>query len=134
HRLRAEAAKGEPDQEVVPHGGDLQDQHDDQDVAGHRQDDLDEDAPEGAGIQHRRAHDLLRYPLVVIAEDQRQDGHGEDRVDQRDAQDRDVDLKPRRQDDQWNHDDLEWHEGAHEEDEEEGAGPADVPQGQRVAG
>ena len=33
HRLGAEAAEGQADQEVVPDRGDLQDQHDDQDVA-----------------------------------------------------------------------------------------------------
>ena len=50
------------------------------------------------------------------------------------APDRAIDLEHRRHGDQREHDDLERHEGADEQDEKEGAGPFDVPQRQRVAG
>ena len=123
HRLRADAAVGQADEEVVPHRGDLQDQHDDHDVPAHRQDDLAEDAPEGARIHHRGAHDLLGYSLVVIAEDQREQRHGERRVDDRDAPDGAVDVHEAGDQDERHHDDLEGHEGADEQDEQEGVRP-----------
>ncbi len=134
HRLRADAAVGQADEEVVPHRGDLQDEHHDHDVAAHRQDDLAEDAPEGAGVHHRGAHDLLGDALVVVAEDQGEQRHGEGRMDDGDAPDGAVDLEEAGDQDQRHHDDLEGHESADEQDEEEAVGPLHVPQRQRVAG
>ncbi len=55
-------------------------------------------------------------------------------MDDRDAPDRAVDFHEAGDQDERHHDDLEGHEGADEEDEEEGVGPLHVPQRQRVAG
>ena len=96
HRLRRGLAEGDADQKVVPDAGDLQDQNDDQDVARHRQHDLEEDLPETAGIDHRGGDQLLRDAAKIIGEDQRQDRHRERRMHERDAPGRAEDVQRRR--------------------------------------
>ena len=85
HRLGVGAAEGHADEEIVPDGGDLQDQDDDQDIARHRQHDAEENPPEPARIDHRRRDQLRGNAAEIVGEDQGQDRHRQRRMDHGDA-------------------------------------------------
>ena len=67
HRFGVAAGEGEAHDVVVPDAGDLHDGRDDQDGRGHRQHQLEEDAPEAAAVDARGLEQLLRQAGVVVA-------------------------------------------------------------------
>ena len=80
--MRIDAGEGGAEQEVVPDVGELPDDGDDDDRPRGRQQDAPEDLEEAGAVDLRRADQLGREGLVVVAEEQRGEAEAVDDMDE----------------------------------------------------
>ncbi len=136
YRHRQVFAPGEhqPEQEVVPDSGNLQDHRHHDHRHRHRQHDGAEDAPEAGAVDACGLEQFDRQAREVIAEDQRHRRQAEDGVHEHDAGDGVVQSDEGEDPHQRIDEDLVWHEGDRHQHAEQQLRPARAPERQGVAG
>ena len=127
------AAEEQGEQEVVPGGGELPDEDDDE--AGHRdrQDHRDVGAQHAGPIDPGGLDELVGNRLVVVAEDERRDRNAVDDVHEDQRVDPESQVGTGHQAHERDHDRLVGDEHAEQDEGEDHVGPGEAPLGQDEA-
>src|SRR3954447_9005149 len=116
HRVDVRPRVDNPKQKIVPDAGDLQDDRDDENRQRHRQHDLQIDAPESGAVDARGLEQLLGDGGEIVAEQQGEDRHAENRMNDDQPGQSAVEADLAQQDDDRIEHDLVGNEGADDQD------------------